>query len=358
MKITSILPRVAGKARRIFKSFGIGAQVRETLIYSQSSQSEKRLLIIASGDVSIPPDGWGAVETIICETIPIYLSAGFEVMVVNSKAIQDLYRARSFCPTVILVHDDIATRRARLIFGNTPIITVTHYGLAATEDLWHSSYRKVLKKVAKADHIVCLNPRIKDQLSKYIEPSKLIICPNGSSFHAQPVEIHNRELICVGKVEPRKKQYELFNTLSKSDKCIRFVGEVADERVKDALRRDALAQRFFVGPWSRTKLVESLSNFEALILISSGEADALVLYEAQMAGLPILVTLDALGSQDSSLDWIQVIPENPTQLDIEIALSSVKTSHFEISKYARANYSWDKRNSNLLNLIKQESKRN
>lgn len=357
MKIISTARRISQKIVRGCKHFGFNLTVRETLIFNPSNPSGKRLLILASGEVSIPPDGWGAVETIISETIPTYLSMDFEIMVVNSKAIQDLYRARSFAPSVILVHDDIATKRTRLLFGETPIVTVTHYGLAASEDLWHPSYRKVLKKVNRADYVICLNPRIKVQLSKYIDESKLVISPNGSSFDAQPVERHNSELICVGKVEPRKKQFELFQSFFGSQKQIKFVGAIADERVNEVIKTSAIARESFVGAWSRAKLIEMLPMFEALILISSGEADALVLYEAQIAGLPILVTPSALGSQDPNLNWIQVIPDNPTLKDIEIALSKINSNHMSISKYSKENYSWANRNSNLVNLLIEESNR-
>lgn len=358
MKINSFSKRFIRKIMRIYKVFGLGLSIRETLYFGQPNRSKKRLLIIASGEVSIPPDGWGAVETIIHETIPTYLAKNFDVLVVNSKAIQDLYRARSFDPSVILVHDDIATKRTRFFFRRTPIIAVTHYGLAASEELWHPSYRRVLRGLGRANYVVCLNPRIKVQLSKYITDSKLIVCPNGSSFHAEPVETHNHELICVGKVEPRKKQYELFEAFSASNRGIKFVGEIVDERVQGLFRTSSVAKDSFVGAWTRARLAELLPGFEALILISSGEADALVLYEAQIAGLPILVTPRALGSQDSSLDWIQVIPDNPSREDIEVALSRVRSNHVTISEYAYKNYSWDKRNSNLLNLIIRESEKN
>lgn len=358
MKTISTIRRISQKIVRGLKHFGFNLTVRETLIFNPSNPSGKRLLIVASGEVSIPPDGWGAVETIISETIPTYLSKNFEIMVVNSKALQDLYRARSFAPSVILVHDDVATRRTRLLFRETPIVTITHYGFAASEDLWHPSYRKVLRKVKRADYVICLNQRIKVQLSKYIDNSKLVISPNGSSFDAQPVENHNSELICVGKVEARKKQFELFESFYGSEKQIKFVGAIADERVNNVMKTSAIARDSFVGAWSRVKLVEMLPKFEALILISSGEADALVLYEAQIAGLPILVTPSALGSQDPNLNWVQVIPDNPSLKDIEVALKKINSNHISISKYSKEHYSWEKRNSSLVNLIIEESNKN
>ena len=89
-----------------------------------------------------------------------------------------------------------------------------------------------------------------------------------------------------------------------------------------------------------TRCIEELRNYKALILQSQGEADALVLYEAQMAGLPILVTKEGIGAQDISLPWINLIDDASSPTEIEGIVDSIHNTPDEIAAYARANYSW------------------
>ncbi|CAN2170507.1 GT4_PimA-like domain containing protein [Candidatus Nanopelagicaceae bacterium] len=352
--IKNLFQKITNRMRRVLQFVGIGCPVRQIVFFENKTGSSKKLLIVASGNVTIPPSGWGAVETVISETIPVYLSAGFEVTVLNSKAIQDLLKVKRIGPDIILVHDDFSTKKVRNLFRGTPIVSVTHYGLAAFEDLWHRSYKATLNKIDSANYVICLNSRIREQLSKYIHSHKLLISSNGSSFQTAFRDDSTEELICVGKVEPRKRQFELFRELSNSGIRCRFIGEIFDDRVRLLLQESPEARNSFLGPWTRGQLAQQLPNFKALILISKGEADALVLYEAQLAGLPILVTPNSIGSQDEGLDWIRVIPEHPTAETIMRELSEVKSSRHEIRNWAIKNYRWPTRNLPLTELLLRE----
>ena len=179
----------------------------------------------------------------------------------------------------------------------------------------------------------------------------MVISPNGSSFSPLVSEMPGEGIICVGKVEPRKKQFELFESLSEIGVEITFVGEIADKRVQNLLERDPGLARFFVGPWSRNELSKSLSKYKALLLSSLGEADALVLYEAQLAGLNVIVNKSSLGSQDSTLPWIHVTNDDLTSQELSMAIEHAYLFPLEITRYANLNYNWQKRNLALMNLI-------
>lgn len=353
MTLMRLRVRLTNRTRRVLELIGFNSKVRQIEIYENSSPTSRNLLIIGSGQVTVPPTGWGAVETIIAETIPVFQNNDYRVKLVNSRAIPDFIRALKFKPDLILVHDDISTKRVRLIFKSTPIIAVTHYGLAAYPEMWHRSYKKAIRSLRSANYIICLNENIKSSLSKFVDVEKLIVCANGTSFTSDHTNGTGQGLICLGKVEPRKRQYELFLELRNSDINISFVGEIADERVAALLRGDPDLRKYFLGPWDRLEIALRMKNYDALILLSSGEADALVLYEAQISGLPILVSEGALGSQDQSIDWIKVLPNAPTEKDITAALKSVKSSHKEISEWAHANYTWENQIQRLLTLMKE-----
>jgi glycosyltransferase involved in cell wall biosynthesis len=350
-----IVKRVLAKGRRSFTYLGMQG-LRQIEFFPPVGTQKMRVLILAPGNVPIPPLGWGAVETVVSETIPEYQRNGCSILLLNSKAVMDLWRAHRFKPDVVLVHDDLATARAKYFFARSKIIAICHYGLSAKPDLWHRSFKKVISKLDKADHIICLNPTIYQVFLEYFPLKKLVISPNGSSFSPLVSEELGEGIICVGKVEPRKKQFELFKSLSKIGVEITFVGEIADKRVQNLLESDPGLTRFFVGPWSRNELSMNLSKYKALLLSSLGEADALVLYEAQLAGLNVIVNKSSLGSQDPTLPWIHVTSDDLTSQELSMALERSYLSPLEITRHANLNYNWQKRNLVLMNLILEENR--
>lgn len=316
-----------------------------------------KLLIVAPGNMPIPTNGWGAVEIIVSETLDLYTAAGFDVWVLNSRNIRKWREAKKTVFPVILSHSDIDNPRIRSNWPNAKIVGVSHYGLGAYPEKWDKGFQKILTGMKSCDVVVCLSKAVSNTFSKYIPLEKLLISPNGSAFESHcdlPGEIN--KIICLGKVEKRKKQFELWKSLKNSNLQITFAGPIVDERVAREIEREPKLSNTFIGPISRENLVTELGKYTSLILISDGEADALVLYEAQLAGLPVLVTERSLGSQNPELDWICVISESPTPEEIRSALSKVISSPSNITKYALENYNWAVRNKKLVSLLLDLSK--
>lgn len=225
---------------------------------------------------------------------------------------------------------------------------MSHYGFGAFESLWNRNYRQILEEMDASDKIVCLSEKVKVTYSKYISASKLLVSPNGSSFEPVTGRDSLAPLVCVGKVESRKLQFELWKVFQSSERKIIFIGPITDTRVMKALKTNKDNKNFFVGPKSRDYLAQNMHKFSGLILLSLGKEDALVLYEAQLVGLPVFVTKNGLGSQNVNLNWINLIPQNPEPAQIELIPSNLNTSTSEIYKYARQYYSWSVRSQPLL----------
>jgi hypothetical protein len=311
-----------------------------------------KLLIVAPGYMTIPTNGWGAVEIIVSETLSLYAAAGFDVWVLNSRNRKKWREAKKINFPIILSHSDIDNPRIRSNWPNAKILGVSHYGLGAYPEKWDKGFEKILIGMKKCDVVICLSKAVAATFSNYIPLEKILISPNGSAFESHcvlPGEIN--KIICLGKVEKRKKQFELWKSLRTSNLEITFAGPIVDERVTREIERDPTLANAFIGPISRENLITELGKYTALILISDGEADALVLYEAQLAGLPVLVTERSLGSQNPELDWICVISESPTSEEIHSALSGVISSPSNITKYALENYNWAVRNKKLVSLL-------
>jgi glycosyltransferase involved in cell wall biosynthesis len=146
--------------------------------------------------------------------------------------------------------------------------------------------------------------------------------------------------VCLAKVEPRKGQYELANLLPE-DFPITFIGEVVDERISTL---DPMRRRKFVGAWDRDEVESKLTEFSALVLMSEAEADALVLYEAQAAGLGVIARTQALGAQDVSLRWIKVLPDGKEDIGTYLERERIHIAAYRKSVRAHAlgNYSYQK----------------
>ena len=354
--IEKFLKRIRSKIVSLINSRGYFSTIRTfSKVVAAKSLNAKKLLIIAPGEIQIPSLGWGAVETIISETLVTYEAEGFEVWLLNSKHPIDWRKASKLDFDVILNHADSLSGRIRNTWPKTKIVVVSHYGLAAFPSLWDKGYKKILNEMKKCDYIVCLSVQIFEVFKQYFEESKLIISSNGTSFLPQIKTKSQNRILCLGKVEVRKKQYELWKITQNSEIEIIFAGPIVDERVLVEIRKAPTLSEVFIGPISREKLIFEFGNYNALILPSMGEADALVLYEAQMAGLIILVSSSGIGAQNPNLDWIHVTTDNPNPIEIKALINSTTSSPEEIAEYASKNYTWTIRNKEIIKLLKRIS---
>lgn len=354
MTSTRIIKRISSKLKRALRNFGYFGFSGEFKDLSRNVNTGKRLLVIAPGAMEIPTKGWGAVETIIAETLEIYIDEGYRVSLLNSVNIKHWHQAKKYEFDIILCHSDVHTKKALRSWRAVPIVAVTHYGLAAFPDLWHRSYRKTIKSIACCDVIICLNPQIQETFSRLGIGARLVVSPNGSAFAPKVAELRKpHEFVILGKIEERKQQFEMYQMSKGTDAKFIFVGEVVDNRVKALISEDTSLRRVFVGEWNRNQLRDGLHELGCLVLISKGEADALVLYEAQLAGLSIIVTDSALGSQNPDLPWVKVLSEGFEIEELLRLSESVNIPPSEIAEFADMHYRWRARNAPLMEVLKE-----
>lgn len=353
-KIKVFIERIRTSLVRRINRLGILVEIGQFWNHPSDNQGidTLKLLIVAPGNMPIPTDGWGAVEIVVYETLDIYAKAGFDVWVLNSKNRRKWKEAKEIDFSIILSHSDVDNPKIRSRFPEAKVIGVSHYGLGAYPEYWDKGFEKILRGMDNCDAVVCLSDVVAATFAHFISRDKIFVSPNGSSFQSfceQPREY--KKLICLGKVEKRKKQFELWKSLRTSSLEIIFAGPIADGRVLQQLAKEPSLSKIFIGAISRKDLATELGKYSGLIMISNGEADPLVLYEAQLAGLPVLVSERSLGSQDRKLNWVQVISDFPTAEEINISLSKVVSNSSVIANYASENYSWEVRNKNLVSLL-------
>lgn len=296
------------------------------------------ILIIGPGIKKIPPSGWGAVELICDWHFQGLQSEGYNVDLLNSRSLVKWWIAFRRRPKVVLLHYDSWSRRtfffSRLFL--VPAVGVTHYAYAGAPEKWDRYFIGIAKWLLRLNGLVALNDQIEKTFREQGFRGPLLRWRNHIPVERFKVHETRSGLIVLGKVESRKRQYELCRALTpKNLEKVVFVGPIADSRVGTLPSR---IRRKFLGEWTREETSERLGAFEGLILASDGEADALVLYEAQSAGLQVYLSQEAIGSQDTSLPWVQVF-SCIEELDRLLGASDQSSATAsEIASWAKKNY--------------------
>jgi glycosyltransferase involved in cell wall biosynthesis len=357
-RLSALVGRLRAKAHRGLQQLGFAGGARQLFVATPESVSKPyQMLIVADGDTPIPPSGWGAVETIIAETIPHYEAAGFGVTVLNSMNWREWRAVQRHSFDVILLHGiGKFVGKTRRAFRRTPIVAVNHFGFAAFPDQWNESYHRLVRSLDRVDAVCCLAESIRAVMHDVAPEVPTFVSSNGSAFAPEVGRHPDGPYLCIGVVQPRKRQFELFQSFREAGVPIHFAGFISDPRVRQLLDTDPQAREAFLWGLTRTQLAQMLKRYRAVVLPSLGEADALVLYEAQLAGLPVFTTQRGLGAQDSTLPWVKVIDHDATPASIEAACATITHTAGEIAAYAQANYSWSVRNRPLLEVLLEKAR--
>lgn len=301
-----------------------------------------KLVIVGPGIMPIPPPGWGAVESLIWDYKLELEKREVQVVIVNTPAPHDIIRE------VNAAQADVVHIQYENHYGIVPhlhcknVILTSHYAYLTSLDnrpqdhYWHI-FRGFTQSTA---YILALSPTISDTYVKHgADPSKVAVVHNGANHHLfryseQPLHAHKS--IYLAKIDYRKRQY-----LYQDIMCMDFAGNLADNRFNPQRRN-------YLGEWSKNVLYQNLTEYANLVLLSDGEAHPLVCCEAMVAGLGLVVSTYAAANLDTSLPWIDVIPNDKLD-DIAYVTHVIKqnqerslTYRKEIREYALQHFTWEK----------------
>lgn len=317
-----------------------------------SKEPRPQILLVGPGEEEVPPNGWGAVERIIAEQADWMRRKSISVDVLNSRNPIHWAIAFSRRPHVVLNHYDFFSRICRRLANllRIPMVTLTHYAFAGFPQSWGPGYREIVHQVSRADGFIALSDRIHDVYRGESPDLLITTVPNGASVRTIRFEVQGKGCVFLGKVESRKRQFDLCASLS-PDFDISFIGPIADERV-DQLDRHRRAK--FLGPWSRGRIEEELTQFSVLVLSSAAEADALVAYEAQAAGLSVVMSPGAVGAQNVNLPWLYVSP-TPTPSEELLLRAEKENAHLreQIRAHAERHFDVDLRIQSVMQFIER-----
>ena len=259
-----------------------------------------KISIIGPGLMSIPPKGWGAVETLIWDMRNALIALGHEVDIINLRdPIEIIKKVNSFRPDFVHIHYDDWVGLYDYI--QYPCACTSHFGYLEREEMF-GGYVNIANAFAKIQpRIFCLSEGIKKvyNVLMNIPKEKLFISPNGvntTAFRSTDAPHNEDRSIYLAKIDYRKRQH-LFQSID----SLYYAGNIADERFDK--------EKNYLGEWSKEFLYDNLTEYGNLVLLSDGEAHPLVCMEAFAAGLGVVVTEWGKANLDVDKEFITVIPE-------------------------------------------------
>lgn len=318
-----------------------------------------KILLVGPGLIEIPSKGWGAVETVIWQ-LKIHLEKlGCEVVILNKKGLYSAIKAKPWeYDLVHLEYDDYASLWNRLskIFKFKLIIT-SHYGYAAWPHKWYcgrlgiSGYKKIFSNLLKSPGLIVLSNEIKKTFDIKKYKGFIRVLPNGTEIDKiNFINSPSKDIICLGKIESRKKQAELAKIFSNQDEIsIDFVGPIVDKNFKVNDK-----STHYLGSWDRENVRQKLTEYKALILLSDGEAHALVVGEALAAGLSLIISEEASANLDKSLPFIKIASIEDNNLMNLVKKTCAENTQYrnDIRKYSYS-FDWLEIAKRYLEIIKE-----
>tara|TARA_B100000287_G_scaffold3720_1_gene3620 strand:- start:42 stop:578 length:537 start_codon:yes stop_codon:yes gene_type:complete len=147
--------------------------------------------------------------------------------------------------------------------------------------------------------------------------------------------LHPDRSVIVGKLEPRKRQA----FLQKKGLNIDFIGNNADPSF------DTTDPCYF-GEQSKQDIMENLTAYANMVLLSSGEAHPFVCLEGMAAGLGLVLSEQSTANLDLSQPFITVIPDKKLE-DTEYLKEKIEENRKislgmrkEIRDYCFTNFHW------------------
>tara|TARA_R110002096_G_scaffold16502_3_gene56535 strand:- start:582 stop:1544 length:963 start_codon:yes stop_codon:yes gene_type:complete len=302
-----------------------------------------KICLIGPGCKPIPPNGWGAIESVIWDYY-MNLKTEHEVTILNNPNLREVINQvnNTKYDIVHIMYDDHVIITPHLLCKN--IYYTSHYAYITQDDFekqqqWYFNniFLQVINNKDKLKLCV-ISKEIKEVYIKYgFDENNIYVIHNGAredvfEFHDNPKLQYKS--IYLAKIEERKKQY-LYQSIQNID----FVGNYHNSSFD-------VNNTNYIGEWSKTHLYSHLSHYGNLVLLSDGEADPLVVKEALICGLGVVVSEAASANLDRTLAYITVIPNNKLT-DLQYITNEIDNNRqisienrVSIHEYGITNFSW------------------
>ena len=293
-----------------------------------------KIALIGPGIMPIPPEGWGGVEHLIWNFHNQLKKDGDEVTIINTK---DLHKIVNTINTgkfdAVHLHYDQYANIMPYIECDRKMIT-SHYPYLENPEPQYEFLYDLLKD--SQSHIVSLSDRIRDEfIRRGIDDVSVLPCGIETDLYSLDDVVHSDRSIVVGKLEPRKRQA----FLQKKGLNIDFIGNNADPSFD-------IDDPCYFGEQSKQDIMDNLTSYANMVLLSSGEAHPFVCLEGMAAGLGLVLSEQSTANLDLSQPFITVIPDDKLE-DISYLKDKIQDNRTisismrnEIREYCRTNFDW------------------
>ena len=293
-----------------------------------------KIALIGPGIMPIPPEGWGGVEHLIWNFHNQLKKDGDEVTIINTK---DLHKIVNTINTgkfdAVHLHYDQYANIMPYIECDRKMIT-SHYPYLENPEPQYEFLYDLLKD--SQSHIVSLSDRIRDEfIRRGIDDVSVLPCGIETNLYSLDDVVHSDRSIVVGKLEPRKRQA----FLQKKGLNIDFIGNNADPSFD-------IDDPCYFGEQSKQDIMDNLTSYANMVLLSSGEAHPFVCLEGMAAGLGLVLSEQSTANLDLSQPFITVIPDDKLE-DISYLKDKIQENRIisismrnEIREYCRTNFDW------------------
>ena len=297
-----------------------------------------KIALVAGGHLPIPPKGWGGVEHLIWNFHNQLKKIGDEVSIINTTSIDQIVKklnSENF--DAVHLHYDQYANLMPHIKCNKRMVT-SHYPYLENPEPQYTFLYGLLN--SSESHIVCLSDRIKKEfLHRGSDSTNVSVLPCGIDVDSYSIDeesvLYPDRSIVVGKIEPRKRQAFLQNKNLNID----FIGNNTDPNFDTN-------DPCYYGEQSKQDIMDNLTSYANMVLLSSGEAHPFVCLEAMASGLGLVLSEQSTANLDVDLPFINVIPDaklNDTDFLRDQIVSNRKTSLImrkEIRQYCKENFDW------------------
>ncbi len=305
------------------------------------------IALIGPGILPIPPNGWGAVESLIWDYSIELNELGHDGIITNTQDWDEiLHDLNSDHFDFAHLHYDVFYPLLDRIKNETKIKKIamsSHYPYIDQPHMHQQDgYDKIFDFIIKNNqyYIFCISKKDYNTFKENgANEDLLILSENGANHktfnYTEKPDNANRSLY-LGQIYHRKKQW-LYQEID----CIDFVGKIMGQTPFNPAKN-------YLGEWSDEFKRQNFTHYGNLVLLSDGEnGTPLVVKEAMINGLGVVISKYAAHDLTDDLPYVTVIPDEKLE-NVDYVKEKIEENREvslsmrnEIRQYAIDNFSWE-----------------
>lgn len=265
------------------------------------------IAFIGPGIMPIPPTGWGAVEMLIWDYANVLTELGHGGIIVNTQNRQEiLNELKQDKFDIIHLHYDVFHDIIPdiLNLSNGKLIVSSHYPFINHSNMWsRDNYKPIIDSYTNNENfdIFCSSQKDIDTFVKFGANekrcwlSRLGVLPSSYAYNKKSAY---DKTLCFSQICDRKRQ-----SIIQDFDNVDFIGRIEPGKFNNMIN--------YKGEMAREKLNNEITKYSNFILLSSVEnTTPLAVKEALVCGLGVVVSEEVSVELDTTLDFIDVVPED------------------------------------------------